>query len=446
MRPRGAAEPVVDRGPLGACGQPLDEDPREVRAVEFAQQAVERLRIADGILGRGDEHDVRQIGDIAERRAPRDDRDALARAFDCDGTDRVGAQQGERRARRVVRAERARCARRRDVAAVGQARHFAQHLGKLLRAHMPGTQQRRETARQIEDGRLDADLRGAAVEHGDRIAELLAHMLRRRRAHMAETIRRRPATPPCPSRKPSNARSKACCDRVRRTAQADRILAAADHVGNMRRTLQDQCQRAGPERLDEQARGMRQGTDPVARIAVGRDMDDHRVRRGAALRRVDPRHRVDILGVRAKSIDCLGRNASNSPRFSNAAAAAIPAASGCRNASSCRVMVWTSSPPSVYGCGTRCASSSDPRRSLHTEAHGLDHAFELDAQQALAGARGLLRRFGRRGGQRDVAHLAARARLFLRIEMQTRGRPARRRPARPACSADRRGTTRRRAR
>ena len=161
---------------------------------------------------------------------------------------------------------------------------------------MARTQQYRAVgreSRQVENGRFDADRTLAAIEDaGDRMVgtEFIAHMLGGGRADMAEFIGRRRGDT---TRAPLEGAQQRLRHRMRRTTDADRILAAGDGVGNMGGPLQDQAQGTGPERGDQLARLVRYGRSPVSKISLGRDMHDHRMIGRPALGGIDARHGVD---------------------------------------------------------------------------------------------------------------------------------------------------------
>jgi hypothetical protein len=122
---------------------------------------------------------------------------------------------------------------------------------------MAGPQQHRAVgrkARQVDDGRFDPDFALAAVQHGGdaRIrAEFVAHVLGGGRADVAELVGRRRRDAALPA---LEGLQQADRHRMRGAADADRVLAAGDGVGNVRRTLQDHGQRAGPEGVGQPAR------------------------------------------------------------------------------------------------------------------------------------------------------------------------------------------------
>src|ERR1700693_5789938 len=92
--------------------------------------------------------------------------------------------------RRVMRFQRAGSARR---AVIRQQWPDAQYFSYLGRADTTGTQQHGLAARHIDDRRFDADLALAAIEDACKQtvpfrAEFVAHVLRSRRADVAEFV------------------------------------------------------------------------------------------------------------------------------------------------------------------------------------------------------------------------------------------------------------------
>ncbi len=85
-------------------------------------------------------------------------------------------------------------------------------------------------------------------------------------------------------------------------AQTDAILAAGDDVGYVRRTRQDQRERAGPERRREPSRGVRDATRPLSNLRGIREMHDDRMIRGPTLGRKDPAHRGLIRRIGPQSV------------------------------------------------------------------------------------------------------------------------------------------------
>ena len=169
-------------------------------------------------------------------------------------------------------------------------------------------QQHRLVAGERDDRAFDADVAGAAVEdHRDAIAEIVGDVLRGRRRHVAEAIRRRrrDAVPAASA----NAREQRARDRMRRHAQADAVLAAGDDVVDVRGARQDQRQRPGPERARERARaGSGTSRAHASTSAASAQVDDQRMIGRAALGREDPRaRRPRFAGVGAEPVDGLGR-------------------------------------------------------------------------------------------------------------------------------------------
>jgi hypothetical protein len=95
-------------------------------------------------------------------------------------------------------------------------------------------------------------------------------------------------------------------DRMRRAAQADRVLAARHPGGDARGALKDQRQRAGPEGVDQLPRLYRNRIGPVSQVGAGRQVHDHRMIMRAALGPIDAGYGRRILGIRAQAIHGFG--------------------------------------------------------------------------------------------------------------------------------------------
>ena len=105
--------------------------------------------------------------------------EALSRLGDAGGRGRSSprrlarAEQPHRRTRRIVRGQGARSTRR---VGVGRCERAAQHRFQPRAAELARAQQRRLLARAVDDGRLDADVASAAVQHHQLGPELGHHM------------------------------------------------------------------------------------------------------------------------------------------------------------------------------------------------------------------------------------------------------------------------------
>ncbi len=175
------------------------------------------------------------------------------------------------------------------------------------RVSTPGRSSTGATARAVDDGRLDADLAGAAVEHQQVVAELVATCAARGRADAAEAVGAR--------------RGDA------RHAEAARGLAAArarpDAPGSAgrwsparrprRRAMpgrraHDHRQRPGPEGVDQALRDRRQRVGEARRrrrASATWTISGWLAR--PALEREDAGDRGVVVGARAEAVDRLGR-------------------------------------------------------------------------------------------------------------------------------------------
>ena len=222
-----------------------------------------------------------------------------------------------RRVRGVMRFERAGRARRARVGkTVRRGRQLVDHGGDRLRADLAGTQQHRAVAgqaRQVDDGRFDADLAGSAVEHRPQRAvgaELVAHVLRGGRADVAELVGRRRRDAAAAALEGLQQRDR---HRMRRAAQADRVLPAGNGGGNAGGALEDHGQRAGPERGGQLARLRGNLGGPVIEVGAGRQVDDHRMVLRPALGGIDGGDGGRVLCVGAEAVHGLGRKGDDLP-------------------------------------------------------------------------------------------------------------------------------------
>ena len=208
---------------------------------------------------------------------------------------------------------------------VGRGGQLVDHRGDGLGADAAGPQQHRTVAgqaRQIDDGRLDANLAGAAVEHHGEgtagfalSAKFVTYVLGSGRTDVAELVGRR--------RRDAAAAALECLQqrnrhRVRRAAQADRVLPARDGGGNVGGASEDHRQRAGPERRGQLARLGGDVTGPVVEYGAGRQMDDHRMVLRAPLGGVNRGDRGRILGVGPQPVHGFGRKANQRALFEGA--------------------------------------------------------------------------------------------------------------------------------
>jgi hypothetical protein len=152
-----------------------------------------------------------------------------------------------RRVRRVMRFQRARGARRGTSGAAGIWSITAAIASALTwpgRSSTGPCVARRDRSTMVDSMPTCDAPPSSTMRHRPVGAEFVAHVLRRRRADVAELVgrgRRHPALPALEGAQQGNRH------RMRGAAQADRVLAAADRIRNVRRALQDHRQRPGPE-------------------------------------------------------------------------------------------------------------------------------------------------------------------------------------------------------
>lgn len=102
------------------------------------------------------------------------------------GDDLLGLDEDDLGARRVVGRM---LVRHPDAACGGDRERASQHRFEGLTGHHAGPQDARDLARGVDDGRLDADLAGAAVQHEvDGITELRTDVVRGGGADLAEAV------------------------------------------------------------------------------------------------------------------------------------------------------------------------------------------------------------------------------------------------------------------
>ncbi len=192
----------------------------------------------------------------------------------------------------------------RGVARRRIAERTAEHRRDGLARHRTGAEQvHAGLVRRIDDRALEPVRRGAAVEdHGDAAAEIVRDMRRGRRADAPAAIGRGRGERPI--RRPE----QRLCDAMRRHAQRQRIEARRHQIGDagLRPPLDNQRQRARPERLCELARGARQHADPLGAGEI-RNMHDQRIEARPSLGFENGRDRPSVRGVGAEPVDRLRR-------------------------------------------------------------------------------------------------------------------------------------------
>src|SRR5688572_5096175 len=94
--------------------------------------------------------------------------------------------------------------------------------------------------------------------------------------------------------------------------QADRVLTAGDEVPRVRRALEDQGQRAGPETLAKVSCFGRDFARPGECLGRIFEMHDHRVIKRSALDRIETRDRFLIGRIGPKAVHGFGREGDES--------------------------------------------------------------------------------------------------------------------------------------
>ena len=175
------------------------------------------------------------------------------------------------------------------------------HPGDVRGADGAGPQHHRRTAGEINNGRLDADPAGPAVQDQRQgITKFVPHMRGSGGAEVAEAVgrRRRDAAAECPQQGQRH--------RVVGHAQGHRVLPAGDRPGHPRAAGEDHRQRTRPEGLRQCPGGWRHVGGPLFERLIGRQVDDQRMVGRPALEGKDARHRGWIQGIGAQAVDGLG--------------------------------------------------------------------------------------------------------------------------------------------
>src|SRR6266851_4788565 len=181
-------------------------------------------------------------------------------------------------------------------------REVSDHLFELRAGDEAGPQQARLIVETGDDGRLQAYRRIPAVQDdADRIAQLIAHMLRLGRTQSPVAIRgwcRDAAT---------EGVQQLLCNGMRGDADSDAVLPACDDVVDVFRLGQYQGQGARPEFRGQLFRDRWQRGHPAAQIPRIVQMHDHRMIGRTPLDLENLAHGGRIGGIRPESIHGLGR-------------------------------------------------------------------------------------------------------------------------------------------
>ena len=291
-------KPIADRVPGFAGRHFLDQDLLGTGLVEHAQVDVELAAVELGAPpGIDPGHELVRHA----RRPGREHRDLLVRrgGLRDDLLELAAVDDADRHARRVVLGIAARHARGTRLRRALCLRHDGADLAQRDRA---GPQHARHVIDARDDGRFQADLAVATLEHHGRVvAEFLAYVVGARRAHMTIAVRgrRREAA--------AETAQQLLRDRMRGHAHGDGVLSARDGRVDGRRTPQYERQRARPEPLGEQPCRLGDVERPAFERARVFDMDDQRMRRRTTLELEHAPDRIRVRRIGAEPVNGLGR-------------------------------------------------------------------------------------------------------------------------------------------
>src|SRR5579862_5739205 len=176
---------------------------------------------------------------------------------------------------------------------------YPQNFFQLCPRDSARPQQHCLAAGEIHDGGLDAHLARPPVQYHFGF-QFFANVRGGGRTDVAEQVCRRRSHPA------AELSQQLLCDRVRRHAQADAVLASGDEVSGPGRALQDHGQRTGPEARGELPRGIRHLARPFEGARGICKMNDDGMIGGPAFRRVQPRNRCGAGSIGAQAVNRFG--------------------------------------------------------------------------------------------------------------------------------------------
>ena len=172
---------------------------------------------------------------------------------------------------------------------------------EIFSRHATRAKDGRLLARDIDDGRFDADLAGTAVkDEVDGGPQVLANVVSRRGTDRAEAIGGR-----CRD-SASERREKRKRDWMVRHPQPDGLEAPGHSERNAVASPQDEGQGTRPEALGQEACRLWYVRYPILELIGAADMDDERMRGGSPLDREDTLDGADVFGIRTESVDGFG--------------------------------------------------------------------------------------------------------------------------------------------
>ncbi len=191
---------------------------------------------------------------------------------------------------------------RRLVGNRGHRQRASEHALDLFARQTAGPQQCR-FVQAGDDGGLDADRAGAAIDHHvDAPAQIGQHVRRAGRRDVAGAVGRGR------HHRPVEGREQRVRDWMRRHPHRHAVEAGEREIGHAAIGLfrQHQRQRSGPERAGKLLGGGIEAPEPARGVHAG-DMGDQRIEARPALGGVEPGDGLAIAGVGAEPIDGLGR-------------------------------------------------------------------------------------------------------------------------------------------
>ncbi|CAM5732937.1 hypothetical protein STENM223S_00076 [Streptomyces tendae] len=177
-----------------------------------------------------------------------------------------------------------------------------QRCFEVLACHAARPQDARDLAGGVDDGRLDADLAGAAVQHEvNGSTQLGTDVVRRGGADRAETVGRRRRDTAAEGRQQREG------DGMVGYANGHGFQATRRFEGHAVTAPQDQRERSWPEAFGQQARRRGHVLDPAVQVSRVADVDDQGVGGRAPLDLEDAGDSGGILRVGPQTVNGFGR-------------------------------------------------------------------------------------------------------------------------------------------
>ena len=283
--------------PIFVDGRALQPDRIRACLIQRVQRVVERAGEA-GFVGRQAQRPQYACGDRQPIAGVGEGDTGIGRQLRQPHAQRFGIENMQRRARLVVHGDIAR-----DCGIV-MFREFdfdAQDIAELATGDRSGAKDPRRVAGQIDDGRFQSHRAGASVEHRvDAPAQAFEHLIGGGGAETFVGIGRGRGQPAVQGVEDAQQ------DRVIRHPQTDRGAAAGDFGRHGVGLVQQQGQRAGPERFGQPPRGVGNVFRPARQLPGAGQMHDQRVVRRALFRRENAAHSLGVQGVGGQPVHGFG--------------------------------------------------------------------------------------------------------------------------------------------